>query len=138
MALPAFFPQIRYVPHLEGETTPLSRICTEAGVVCAAIGTWTERPLIIVDGAEPSIISEPGDWGVVKIVVPSGLPPRERARWALGAMAYALFDGVARASVARQDWTKVASPRGRKPGNQKALTNTQRQQRYRLGVQSKK
>ncbi len=132
MTLPAFFPSIRYVPHLPGETTPLAKVCAHAGVECAAIGEWAQRPLMVLEGETPSITSEPSDWGVVRLVAPLGLTPRDRARWSLGAMAYALFDGVARASIANQEWTRVAFPRGRKPGSQKALTTAKRQARHRL------
>ena len=132
MALPAFFPSIRYVPHLVGETTSIAKVCADAGVECAAIGEWAQRPLMVLEGEAPSITSEPSDWGVVKIVAPLGLTQRNRARWALGAMAYALFDGVARASIANQNWTRVALPRGRKPGSQKPLTTAERQTRHRL------
>lgn len=131
MSLPVFFPNVRYVPSIEGQTTPLSQVCETAGVACAAIGRWTQRPLLILEGAEPSITSEPDDWGVVKIVTPLGLAQRGQARWALGAMAYVLFDGVARASIAKQAWSRPETPRGRKPSNHKPLTNAQRQKKYR-------
>ena len=135
MALPLFFPTIKYVKRLDRSSAmPLEALCALAGVPCHALGRWTQRPVILCDAApdgEPWIRAEPGDWNAVEV----GLPPLPnnvaRARWALGALAFAVFDGVARASVAGQPWARIAQPRGRAPGPRRALSDAERVARLR-------
>lgn len=107
MSLPVFFPAVRYVPKIEGQTIPLHQLCTLAGESCEAIGAWTQRPIVLCDNTTPALISEPGDWGAVKIVTPIGLSQQDQARWALGALAHVLFDGVARATVKGKKWSRA-------------------------------
>ena len=106
MALPLFFPTIKYVKRLDRSSAmPLEALCALAGVPCHALGRWTQRPVILCDAApdgEPWIRAEPGDWNAVEVGLPLLPNNVARARWALGALAFAVFDGVARASVARQ------------------------------------
>ena len=134
MALPVFFAVPTYVSTIRGKTMPLARLCVEAGVECQGVGRWIERPVIVnqaVSGELPSIQSEPNDYGVVAITVPHDCASALLgARWALGAMAYVLFDRVARASIAGAPWARAAVPPGRHPGPRRALSNKERQRRF--------
>ena len=97
------------------------------------MGAWTQRPVVLADGGEaPWIKAEPGDWGLVEIGVPAKrASPMARAQWALGALAYVLFDGVARASISGAAWAKAEMPRGASPAAKRPLTNAERQRRLR-------
>ena len=137
MPLPAFFPHPRYVPRLAGKgALPLEALCAQAGTGCAAIGPWTQRPIVLKDGGStPWIAAEPGDWGVVHVGVPSSRTTGQaRAQWALGALAYVLFDGVARASIAGASWAKVERPPGAAPANRRARSVAERQRALRARV----
>jgi hypothetical protein len=109
----------------------LDALCVLAGIACKGSGGWRQRPIEPVPATHPFIEAAPGGWGPVRI----GVPPRHAktqrsvARYVLGAMAYGLFDCVARESIKGQPWTKIESL-GR-PRSGKALGNAQRQQRYR-------
>lgn len=132
MTLPAFFPNVQYKARLSNEgAIPLIDLCKMAGVECLATGAWTKKPIVLTKGDAAEILSEPGDWGVVQITTPNSLSQRDQARWALGALAYVLFNGVARASIAGLPWTKIREPRGRKPSNCRALSSSERQNKYR-------
>gem|GEM_PF-2808169 len=61
--------------------------------------------------------------------MPAG-SPRARARLALGALAYSIMDLVARESIRGAAWAAAAPPRGRASSGT-ALTNAERQRRYR-------
>jgi hypothetical protein len=134
MALPLFFPPVKFVPAVNraGALT-LQALCLQAGAACQAIGRWTQRPVVVREAGRtpPWIHAEPGDWNAVEIGVPPLKSAQARARWALGAMAFALFDGVARASVAGQPWARIQRPRGRSPGDQRPLTGAERARRLR-------
>ena len=134
MPLPVFFPPTRYVQTLPRTgALPLAQLCAQAGVACAALGGWTLRPIVLADGGQtPWIKAEPGDWGVVEIGVPAKrATPAARAQWALGALAYVLFDGVARASIAGAEWARAEVPKGALPARQRPLSNAERQRRSR-------
>jgi hypothetical protein len=134
MALPLFFPQVKFVPAVSraGALT-LEALCMSAGTTCKALGRWTQRLVIVREAgnAPPWIHAEPGDWNAVEIGVPPLKDDKARARWALGAMAFALFDGVARASVASQPWARIERPRGRAPGTRRSMTGAERTRRSR-------
>lgn len=136
MALPLFFPDVRYVPRLsrDGAMT-LEELCELASVRCQALGAWVRRPVILLEvapGAKPWIQAEPGGWGAVQIGVPRTKGSKHAARWALGALAYSgLFDQVARASVFGQDWARIEVSRGRRPDGLRPLSNSERQRRHR-------
>jgi len=104
-----------------------------AGVECRAFGKWVNRPVVIrASGDVARIAAEPGDWGAVEITMPASIrSKREQARFALGALAYSLFDGVARASVAGHEWSRASMPRGRRPGTARPKTNSERQRAFR-------
>jgi hypothetical protein len=134
----AFFPPARIVASLDtrGAIT-LRELLERAGAPCRASGRWTERPVVLVPGSA-DIEREPGDWGAVRIGVPSRMAPRAAApatsramaRHACLAMAYGLMDIVARESLRGLPWAKPAAPRGR-PRSGTTMTNAQRQAAYR-------
>lgn len=130
--MPFQFPVPRYSAHLRlTKPQTLLGLCEQALVPCRASGEWTQRKVGVVCGDALQIEAEPGYLGAVRITVPSTeCDPVDRARLALGALAYGLFDGVARATVAGQSWAKPAKPAGR-PKTGRALTTAERQRRFR-------
>ena len=129
-----FFPCPRYTPHLHcRRTVTLSVLCQAAGVSCRATGLWTERPVevvVAVEGARPSVEAQPGLSGAVRVTTPVGLNEREAARYALAALAYALFDLVARQSIRGAAWARPTLPKGRARSGQ-AKSNAVRQRAFR-------
>ncbi len=135
MALPLFFPiptiiSARITLRGSEQTLSLRELCKAAGCECRATGEWTNRPVVIDTSRTDYIEIGQADWMPVRIGVVSTAKPIEQARYALGAMAYAVFDVVARQSIAGLAWSRVASARGRPPLS-KALTGAQRQRRFR-------
>ena len=131
VAVPLFFPPIAYTPTLPaGNAQGLASLCAQAGVPCRASGAWCQRQVSWAEGEEMAIQATPGSMGQVHVVLPKKLPPRERARWLLVVMAYAVFDGVARESVRGVDWSRNITPRGR-PKAPRAKTNAERQRAWR-------
>ena len=98
------------------------------------MGAWTQRLVAVRDAGpvEPWIHAEPGEWNAVEIGVPPLKSGVARARWALGAMAFALFDGVARASIAGAPWAKIERPRGRSLGVRRPRSGAERARSARL------
>ena len=131
MTLPAFFPNVRYVPRILEDGISLEEVCALAQTPCKASGRWTQRQIVIQPDDTPFVQAEPGDWAKVKIGTPADLNERDSARWALGVLAYLLFDGVARASVKGLPWSRVAMPTGPAPKSVRPLTNAERQRRHR-------
>lgn len=142
MTLPLFFPRLVYKTKLLERSNPapvntysVATLCAHAGVACAASGAWIERPvrLILAGASQPGwIYAEPGSGGAVEIGVPANQTTvKAQARWALGALAYVLFDGVARASIAKQPWAKIERPRGKQPASYRPKTNAERQLAFR-------
>jgi hypothetical protein len=135
MALPLFFPVPKFVPTVSrAHALTLRQVCERAGVACRASGAWTLRPISIVAGDSISVTAEPGSWGAVQIEVPRGTSQQAAARLALGVLAYALMDGVARESIRGAAWAKPAPPRGR-PRAGKALNIRERQRRHQARAQ---
>ena len=136
MSLPVFFPAPVYVRKIRGRARPLADLCRLAGVECRAFGNWVRRPVVIRSAGDCiRVAAEPGDWGAVEITLPRLVQSeREQARLALGALAYSLFDGVARASVAGHEWSRAAMPRGRRPGTARPKSNAERQHAFRRRV----
>lgn len=131
MSLPVFFPQPIYRPSLPSDQDQaLSDVCAQAGAPCRASGAWTRRPIRILRGPVFTIEAEPGYQGRVQITVPASYSNQRAARLALGALAYALFDGVARASIKNEAWRRAAAPVGR-PKSPTALNGAERQKRWR-------
>jgi hypothetical protein len=79
-------------------------------------------------GKNAEIVARPGSWGDVKIVLPIR-SRKERETAALGAMAYALFDVVARESL--KGLTKIKLPKGRPRKAGRPLSSKERQRRFR-------
>ena len=134
MSLPAFWPTPKYRPFVSPDgAIPLYDLCDRAGVPCKASGEWTRRAVVMVpsDDDDGSITVDVAH-GTVAIGVPMhwGGTDVQDARYALGALAYGLFDLVARESIKGQPWAQIRRPPGpRRTGT--ALTNTERQRRYR-------
>ena len=139
MALPVFFPSPVYVRRLHGRSVSVEGLCRLAGVECRALGNWVKRPVVIRPGKDRIVIrAEPGDWGTVEVTTPDNArTARDRARLALGALAYSLFDGVARASIAGRKWSRAALPPGRRPGPARAKSSAERQREYQARITSK-
>jgi hypothetical protein len=91
----------------------------------------------VVPADEPFIVAKPGGFGAVRVGVPKrhGRSPVHAARYALGALAYALFDGVARESIRAADWSKIEVLGRPKAG--RAMTTAVRQRRYRANQAAK-
>jgi hypothetical protein len=129
--MPLFMPPKRIVPtlRLRGATT-IAELCEAAGVACRASGAWTQREIALERADEPAVEVEPGSWGRVRV----GVPPahartaRERARFALAVLAYALMDTVARESIRGCEWARPGQ-RGRPATG--GLSNRQRQAAFR-------
>ena len=133
MSLPVFYPPPIYVRRIRGHVRTIEVLCRLAGVECRAYGNWIHRPVVIRSVGECIRVSaEPGDWGAVEITLPEPVQSeQEQVRLALGALAYSLFDGVARASVAGHEWSRAALPRGRRPGAVRPKSNAERQRALR-------
>lgn len=134
MTLPVFFPSPIYVPALEtrASAVDLEELCNLAEVDCQGLGRWTKRPVVIRSGETLLVRSEPRDYGAVEVTLPAAIAgKREQARWALGAMAYSVFDQVARASIAGKAWARAALPPGRRPGGARPKTASERQRAFR-------
>lgn len=132
MSLPLYFPSPIYVTHLTlAKAVALRELCATAGVACKASGAWTSRPVELRYAPEPFIHAEPGGWGAVRVGVPThhARTRQSSARYGLGALAYGLFDQVARESIKGQPWARIES-RGR-PKSGKARTPAQRQRQFR-------
>lgn len=134
MSLPAFWPTPKYQSFVSSVgALLLYDLCERAGVPCRASGEWTKRAVVVVptddDGGS---ITVDVVHGTVSIGVPThwGGTDVKDARYALGALAYGLFDLVARESIKGQPWAQIRRPPGpRRSGI--ALTSAERQRRYR-------
>lgn len=113
--LPIFFPVVKYRDVDPTGAITLEKLCEMAQTPCGGIGPWTQRPIILKDASDCLgwIHAEAFSYGAVEIGVPH-LPKssqenvqRDKARWAIGALAYALFDGVARATIKGQPWREI-------------------------------
>ena len=112
MPLPLFFPTVRYVPAIDrSQAITLEQLCERAAGRCEAFGRWVQRPVVLLRAHEqaPWLKAEPGDWGAVEIGVPNRGSAQREAQWALGALAFVLFDGVARATVQGKAWHASSS-----------------------------
>ena len=135
MSLPAYWPTPKYVPFVPDEgAIPLHELCERAGVPCRASGEWTRRPVVIARANdEDGNIVVDVHRGTVQVGVPTRWDGTDilAARYALGALAYGLFDLVARESITGQPWARIKRPPGpRRSGT--ASTSRERQRRYRV------
>ncbi len=134
MSLPAFWPTPKYLPMVPADgAIPLHELCERAGVPCRASGEWIKRPIVIArsDDRDGAILVDVRH-GTVRVEVPSSWGGTDAldARYALGVLAYGIFDLVARESIKGQPWARIRRPPGpRRSGT--ALTNRERQRRYR-------
>ncbi len=134
MSFPAFWPTPQYLPFVPSDgAIPIHELCERAGLPCKASGEWAKCLIIVVrcnddDGHVVVDVTK----GLIRVEVPKrwGGTDALDARYALGALAYSLFNLVARESIKGQEWAKIArSPGPRRSGA--ALTSRERQQRYR-------
>ena len=133
-----FFPPTQYVPRLpQGESASLLEWCRRAGIPCKASGEWIQRQVTARVGNEWNIQAEPGPMGAVLLTLPAKKRMSDQyvAREVLNAMAYALFDGVARESVKGQAWWRQLAAAGR-PKSGRAKSTTERQRAWRARTQS--
>ena len=132
MATPIFFPPARYEIAPDRARARLYRLhalCAAAGVPCRASGDWVRRRVFVRTGGEYEICAQPGYCGDVVVTVPAG-EEKPAARQALAALAYGLFDGVARESIRGAPWARPAAPPGR-PRRGQAKTTAERQRAFR-------
>lgn len=129
--MPLFMPTARIVATLRlRKATTIAALCAAAGVACRASGAWTQREVALECADSPAVDAEPGSWGRVRVGVPPAYArtARERARYGLAVLAYALMDPVARESIRGCDWARPGQ-RGRPTTG--ALSNRQRQAAFR-------
>ena len=133
MSTPLFFPVPRYVAHLPPSAAyrPLRHWCEVAGVRCKASGAWVDRPVRLRSGPY-AIVAEASPGNRVTISAPSRRGV-SLARYALGALAYTLMDGVARQSVRGEDWTRPSARVGR-PRTGRARNSRERQRLLRASA----
>lgn len=139
MSLPEYWPKPQYIsllPH--GETITLRELCQRAQVACKATGRWTLRPVTVTCGAtnQGAVLVNPNTTGVY-IEVPEqwGGSPIKEARYALGVMAYGIFDLVAKESIKGTDWSKIAPLKGPKKSGL-AMSNRERQRKFRQRIKA--
>lgn len=99
MSTPLFYPIPKYVKKVKSESSPatIAELCEINRISCKLTGNGANRQIFIEDSEKGFIEIEPND-GAVRIGVPSE-HSSEREKYALAAMAYAVFDLAARASV---------------------------------------
>ena len=142
MSMPLFFPMPMPVAQLDNldKALTLAEICQLAGVPCRASGPWTKRRVVMTSGETALILAEAAPRTGVMVQVPrhflgGHLKQNSRikqARYVLAALAYGAMDLVARESVRGALWARPGTPRGR-PRTGKALSNCERQRRFRDG-----
>lgn len=136
--VPLFYPPVRYTPRLERQDgVSLRELCERAGIACRASGEWIERKVSwepVSEDAPMTITAEPGHTGAVHVRLPTRQPqsitPKAVARQLLLAMAYGVFDGVARESVRGIEWSRRLTPRGR-PRSVRPQSGAERQRTWR-------
>lgn len=131
--MPMFFPVPTYVSSIDSSRgICLKDLCEKAGVRCRASGQWVDRRIHVAsveEGAAPAIEAEPGSAGAVRITTPAGITQTQSLQYALAAMAYSLFDLVARESIKGVAWARPDLPVGRKR-NGRAKSNAARQRKF--------
>lgn len=136
--VPLFYPPVRYTPRLDNQDgVSLRVLCERAGVACRASGEWIERKVSwepVSEEAPMTITAEPGYMGSVHVRLPmrqaQSVTPKTVARQLLLAMAYGVFDGVARESVRGIDWSRQLAPVGR-PRSIRRQSGAERQRAWR-------
>ena len=129
--LPAVLPKVKIVKWcpLGGTVLTIRELCNLAEIECRVTGSSTERRVCLQDGDQLEIARQPGPMGVVTITLPS-LDIKTRSGLALGVLAHAVFDYVARESMKGRPEVKSPLPLGR-PRKAHPLTGAERQRRWR-------
>ena len=129
--LPAILPKVKIVKCSSiGETIlTISELFDVAEIECRVTGPSTERKVCLMVGDQIEITREPGPMGMVSLTLPPS-NDKTRAVLALGVLAYAVFDYVARESMKGHPLAKSALPHGR-PRKVHPLSGAERQRRWR-------
>lgn len=109
---PLFHLLPRYTPQVEYPTAvSIQTLCDWAGIDCRASGGGVNRKVSWDHGDALAIVADPGPMGAVRVTLTLPIHAHRQAvaRQLLLAMAYGLFDGVARASVKGIDWARQFS-----------------------------
>jgi hypothetical protein len=130
--LPALMPKVQIVAKAPlGLPYTIGSLCREAEIECRVTGPAVERKVYLNKGSL-GVAREPGSLGVVSMTLPTfkSDEPRKRAVLALGILAYAVFDYVARESLRGRPEAQMALPVGR-PRKARSMNGAERQRRWR-------
>lgn len=131
MGLPVFFPEPEISLTLPtGKRATLGGLCVLARVKCRVTGLGAERIILIAPSRNMRIVRRPGTLSEIWLGVPPGTT-RQRSLLALGMLSYGAFDYGARETL-RGLPESMATPRAGRPRSPRALTNVERQRRYRI------
>jgi len=131
MGLPVFFPEPEINLTLPaGKRTTLKGLCVLAGVECRVTGLGAERTIFMASSQRMQIVRRPGALSDIWLGVPPGTTKR-RSLLALGMLAYGIFDYGARETLRGLPESRATLGAGR-PRSPRALTNVERQRRYRI------
>lgn len=125
-------PRVRVVRRIDPRgvrSTTVGALCRVAGVECDVTGPATEREVYVYRASKLSVSREPGVMGAVAVGV-AELGEKDRAVLALGVLAYAVFDYVARESMRGVPEARMSSPVGR-PRKAHPLSGAERQRKWR-------
>lgn len=131
--IPVFLPKVKIVTKVKmGRELTIEELCQLANVECKVTGPSVRRIVSIFDSDELIIEREPGELGKVGI----GLKTlAEKAEiFALGVLAYAVFDYAARETMRGLPESQSVFPVGR-PRKAHVLSGAERQRRYRARLQ---
>jgi hypothetical protein len=130
--LPALMPAVQIVAKVpRGLPRTVGSLCREAGIDCCVTGPAVERK-VYLNAGKIAVAREPGSLGTVSMILPPvhQSDERKRAILALGILAYAVFDYVARESLRGRPEAKMAMPLGR-PRKAHSMSGAERQRRWR-------
>lgn len=130
MPLPVHWPTAEVAPALPaGSRVTVAALCRRAGIPCHVTGPPARRPVRLAVSKLLRAVRLPGPFGEVWLGVPRGAR-RRVALVALGMLAYGVFDYTARESLRGVAAGRPGPGRGR-PRTGRALSNAERQRRYR-------
>ena len=134
--LPAILPNVKIVKwsSVNGPIYTIGELCYRAEIECRVTGYSTERRVCLQAGDQLEITRQPGPMGLVTLTLPPG-DDKTRAGLALGVLAYAVFDYVARESMRGRPESQSTLPLGR-PRKAHPLTGAERQRRWRQRLAS--
>lgn len=131
--IPVFLPKVKIVTKVRmGREFTIEKLCQLAKIECKATGPSIRRIVSIFDSDELVIEREPGELGKVGIGLKTLAKKAEI--FALGVLAYAVFDYAARETMRDLPESKSVFPVGR-PRKPRALSGAERQGRYRERLQ---